>query len=489
MSWKLLAGDVLDVLPSLETQAFDAVLCDPPYGLSFMGKRWDHGVPSTEVWREVLRVVKPGAHLLAFGGTRTFHRLACAIEDAGFEIRDCLSWLYGQGFPKSLDISKAIDKAARGFPQGTNRTDPSNPNAGKFKTQRTEGKRGESDKGQHFGAGPGQFMREQGSARDYSLTVDAARLWQGYGTALKPAWEPVIVAMKPLDGTFAENALAHRVAGLNIDGGGIGYDRDSDDPASNPLYRARNGYANGNSSDSGSSSFQIKDGSGERSPNYLGRWPANVLLDEEAAAMLDEQSGAQRDGVAVRSRSGGLTFGGSTAKPPMEDMGYSGSGGASRFFYVAKSSRSEREAGLDALDISDRKTPMAGRGQPGLKCRTCGKWKVSGSPCECAEPDFEQSAFERPTIRNSHPTVKPIKLAQYLATLILPPKRDTPRRLLVPFSGSGSEMIGALLAGWDEVVGIELEAEYVEIAEARLKNWITPSKRSTDTQSALFALE
>lgn len=145
---------------------------------------------------------------------------------------------------------------------------------------------------------------------------------------------------------------------------------------------------------------------------------------------------------------------------------------ASRFKYCAKASRRERDAGLDGFDAGDRKTPMAGRGQGGLKCRTCGKWKASGNPCQCEVPDFEPTAFQSPAQRNTHPCLKPLDLCRYLASLILPPQRDTPRRILVPFSGSGSEMIGALQAGWDEAVGLEMEAEYVAIAEARLAHWV-----------------
>lgn len=330
---KVICGDVNEVLPCLDVESFDGVLCDPPYGLSFMGKAWDHGVPSADTWALVARVLKPGASLLAFGGTRTFHRLTCAIEGAGFEIRDCLAWLYGQGFPKSHNLKGAF---------------------------------------------------------------------QGYGTALKPAWEPCILAMKPTAGTFAENALAHGVAGLNVDGCRIGTTKDI--PASVSKKAPSNCY--GRFRENG----EVQ-GIGGHDPN-TGRWPANVMLDEDAAAMLGEPS---------------------------------------RFFYVAKASRSEREAGLEGFEK---------RNQPS----TIGDLEsIEGNP-------RKPSTGHVPRIANHHPTVKPLAVCEWLARLILPPRRDTPRRLLVPFSGSGSEMIGALLAGWDEVVGIELNPEYVEIAEARIRH-------------------
>jgi len=422
--YRVHCADVSDLLPTLEAESFDAVLCDPPYGLSFMGKQWDHGVPSAEVWSEVLRVLKPGGHLIAFGGTRTFHRLTCAIEDAGFEIRDCLAWLYGQGFPKSLDISKALDKAAGAerevigpsavHSRGATTAFPKRP-----------GERDVTESGR---------VTEQTAERAVltAPATDAARQWQGYGTALKPAWEPAILAMKPTVGTFAENALAHGVAGINVDGCRIGTDGATKRSDQAPYPRNADGK-------------EDRSGSWARTghavePLPLGRWPANVALDEEAAAMLDEQSGEVGGGRFTN-------------------------GGASRFFYVSKASRREREAGLEGLPRNGRRVVMASSGRTMID----GEWVETHS-----EPIPRT---------NHHPTVKPIRLAEWLARLLLPPKRDMPRRLLVPFSGSGSEMIGALLAGWDEVVGIEREAEYVEIAEARLAHWA----KDAEPQADLFA--
>lgn len=537
----LLEGDVKDCAVDFDDEFFDAVLCDPPYGLSFMGKEWDHGVPGTPIWKEVYRTLKPGAFLLAFGGTRTFHRLTCAVEDAGFEIRDCLSWLYGSGFPKSLDISKAIDKAA-----GIERED-----LGRHPNWR-EAKR---DNGQSMGRVPNE-------ARVTLPATDAARQWAGYGTALKPAWEPCIVAMKPLDGTFAENALRSGVAGLNVDAGRIAHQSDADRASATPQGRAtgKSGALAGKSeNDRERKEFSRPD-------TTLGRWPANVLLDEEAAAALDEQSGEVGSSSGYVGAPTSDLGGSSWKKGEHAQFHYTGTGGASRFFYTAKASRSEREAGLDCIEmvsisckawddaglkvqlrvdtgqsvprvtgvygipesaVSEWNTFLfgkreTGRSLPGIRFTTATatssitesktlSWLVrsltresipvvngakpsGGSRVESAEhgtPLLTITLGKAVSLRGvgtvasgtqlrirgnagspaNHPTVKPLALCRYLASLILPPKRDTPRRLLVPFSGSGSEMIGALLAGWDEVWGIEINPEYNKIAEARLNHW------------------
>ena len=438
--WTIIHGDVNGRLPELAPESFDASFSDPPYGLSFMGREWDHGVPSAEMWAALLRTLKPGAPLLAFGGTRTFHRLTCAIEDAGAEIRDCLMWMYGQGFPKSHSIGKAIDAAAGADREAIGVNPNWRPN-----------------KGNHGDAIMRPMAEGEASVRSAPATPEAAT-WEGYGTALKPAWEPCILAMKPLDGTFAHNALTHGVAGLNVDGGRIGTSEECGRPHGLNAFGPIN-----------DDSWTPKPTTSEGHPS--GRWPANLILchteDCEQGegegqwrcvpgcpvAMLDGQG--QERGVhgAGHARTG--EFGGkySTASWSIgaggpRPMGRFGdTGGASRFFYQAKASASERHAGLEHLP-------------PRI---------VNDGRATSIDNPYQRGDSLR---RNTHPCVKPIDLCRYLATLILPPKRETPRRLLVPFSGSGSEMIGALLAGWDEVVGIEMEAEYIEIAWARLTHWV-----------------
>jgi site-specific DNA-methyltransferase (adenine-specific) len=191
-------GDCREVMATLDAESVDAIVSDPPYGLSFMGKGWDHGVPGVEFWTEALRVAKPGAHLLAFGGTRTYHRLACAIEDAGWEIRDCVMWVYGSGFPKSHDVSKAIDKAAGAEREvvGVHR----HAHLNKYRSQAAT------------------YGTPTNNTEETAPATDAARQWSGWGTALKPAWEPIIVARKPPVGTVAENVLTHGTGGINVDG-------------------------------------------------------------------------------------------------------------------------------------------------------------------------------------------------------------------------------------------------------------------------------
>jgi site-specific DNA-methyltransferase (adenine-specific) len=366
-------SDCRDVLPGLS--GIETCITDPPYGLSFMGKDWDHGVPGEHFWRLIADALLPGATCLAFGGTRTHHRLMVAIEDAGFEIRDCLMWLYGSGFPKSLNISKAIDKVA-GAERVVVGPNPSfRPN-----------------KSAHAKA----IMRPMspGEAEVVSApATDAARLWNGWGTALKPAWEPIVLAMKPLAGTFAQNALEHGVAGLNIDGCRI-------EASGRPGIESRadtsvNSFGNG------------LNGSRAVGATDLGRWPANLLLDEDAAALLDEQSGETVSGSRAAGVRKGLGFHGANGDGGPAIVG--DSGGASRFFYTAKASRSDRGEG------------------------------------------------------NTHPTVKPSDLMAWLCRLTATPTGGT---VLDPFMGSGTTLYAAKEMG-RRAVGIELDEAHCEIAAQR----------------------
>lgn len=382
-------GDVIDVLEGYNDNAFDAVLCDPPYGLSFMGKKWDYDVPSVELWREVFRVLKPGAPLIAFSGTRTYHRMVVNIEDAGFEIRDQFAWMYGSGFPKSLNVGKALDSAA-----GAERPVVG---TGKYDARRPRPVAETNTPGAEYGFGPG-----------HSLTAPAtplAKQWDGYGTALKPAYEPAVLARKPLEGTVAENVAKWGVGGLAIDASRIEGDTSEFFSKTTGKPRSGAGHAHGYGMGEGFG------GDAANPPSPLGRWPANVLLDEEAGALLDAQSGDRPGGGQVKGNHSRKSMYASNHVQPFD--GYNDSGGASRFFYCAKANKKERNSGGE----------------------------------------------------NNHPTVKPIALMEYLARLVMPPK---PGAILVPFAGSGSEMIGALKAGWPAVLGIEREVEYVEIAGRRL---------------------
>ena len=300
-------GDCLQVLRTLPAESIDAVVSDPPYGLSFMGKRWDYDVPTVEVWAECLRVLKPGGHLLAFAGTRTQHRMAVRIEDAGFEIRDMIAWVYGSGFPKSLDVSKAIDKAA-----GAEReVIGENPNH-----------RGESQIQNPFTKSLGQ---------NGSITAPAtpeAQRWQGWGTALKPALEPITVARKPLSGTVAETVLQYGTGALNVDGCRVGTD------TIKTCAKPKGG--------SFSSVGNAQGFNGCEESHHVGRWPANLIHDgsDEVTGLFPETGPS---GVAVgRNRTGvkkGYCGGFNVINA---DVGFGDSGSAARFFYCAKASKRDR---------------------------------------------------------------------------------------------------------------------------------------------------
>jgi len=273
---KVFFGSCLDVLPTLADNSVDAIVTDPPYELGFMGKSWDNsGIAyNVDVWRECLRVLKPGGHMLAFGGSRTWHRLAVAIEDAGFEMRDSIAWLYGSGFPKSMNIAKAIDKVSgyKGEVIGTETVDV--------------GMQGGS---MHAGRGIQLAERE---IRELS---PEAKVWDGWGTALKPAFEPVVVARKPIDGTIAANVLKHGVGGINIDATRIGTEQRFNSFAGNK----NTGFtANDNRTDAGKGLYS---GNNEGGAEVVGRWPANIILDEYTAELLDEQSGISKSPRAYKS--------------------------------------------------------------------------------------------------------------------------------------------------------------------------------------------
>ena len=341
----ILQGNNIELLKTLEDNSVDSIVTDPPYGLSFMNKKWDYDVPSVELWKEVLRVLKPGGHLLSFGGSRTYHRMAVAIEDAGFEVRDQIMWVYGSGFPKSLNIGKAVDKI-----QGNEReVVGDNPNHRKL--QETNSMVGEPH------SGDGIITKGQSD-------------WEGWGTALKPAHEPICMARKPLsEKTIAENVLKHGTGGINIDDCRIGSEETTE-----------------------------------------GRFPANIMFDEEAGKILGEPS---------------------------------------RFFYCPKVSKKERDMGLD--DMEDRPSQL---NSGGIDRKTS------------VEKRLETNGENAPTTKNHHPTVKPIKLMEYLIKLVTP-KGGT---VLDPFMGSGSTGVAAKLNGFN-FIGMEMDEDYFKIAESRINNY------------------
>lgn len=405
----IIQGDCLEVMKRIPDNSIDTIITDPPYGLAFMGKDWDSFSTkgrneyyefSFNWAKEVLRIAKPGATLLCFGGVRTYHRLTCAIEDAGWIIKDCIMWLYGSGFPKATDIAKQLAKK-----QGAK-------------------KQGAGSKGNTF-----PLNKEY---QDYELTPEAKQ-WEGWKShGLKPAYEPIVMAMKPNEGTYAENALKWGVAGLNIDGGRIetkprltGTRKNGEEIKAQPT------------SFSGSNTRELQTSYDEKmKENNLGRFPANIILDEEAAQELDKQSGIRR-GMASqvdRKETKSNYFG--AHKRPGFRFGRGDIGGASRFFYVAKASRAERNMGCEELENG-----KAGR------WNKAGKWTDDTTPA-----------------KNNHPTIKPLRLLEYLCILT---KTPTGGIILDPFAGSGTTCMAAKKVGRD-FIGIEKEEEYCAIARARI---------------------
>ena len=428
---RLYCGDSNAILPHVGT--VDAVVTDPPYGLSFMGKAWDYDVPETALWALALAALRPGGHLLAFAGTRTQHRMAVRIEDAGFEIRDMLAWVYGSGFPKSLDVSKAIDKEA-GVEREKVRVAPRPQTSGTMSGSSDTRPWIEKSRivGFHEVAGP-------------IPATPAARQWSGWGTALKPALEPITLARKPLDGTVAENVLDHGTGALNVDGCRVGMMTEAE------ISRS------GKSTKSEGWGMRPKSWKDEgRTP--MGRWPANLIHDgsDEVVAVFPETSSgvlAPHHNQGPKYRivyAGGLnlhcskTFGGD-------------SGSASRFFYECKATREDRNEGCEAFFWH----------MP----RKAKQWN------RITEQEFRRLEAENVILRqqhkeehriaqgNIHATVKPTTLMRYLCRLVTPPGGI----VLDPFTGSGSTGKAAILEGFG-FVGIELDRTHFDIAVARIEH-------------------
>ncbi len=460
----IIQGDCIEEMHKLKANSVDAIITDPPYGLEFMGKDWDkfkegkniaggttgkdtpfgRSKPLNSVYQyqlsdkremqnfflgwaiECLRVLKPGGFLLAFGGTRTYHRLVCGIEDAGCEIRDTIMWLYGSGFPKSLNIGKQIDKI-----QGNER---------------------EEVKGGNLASSLGNNKTMDGGKanKDFKFTKGNSE-WEGWGTALKPACEPIVVARKPLsEKNVALNVLKWGTGGINIDECRVGYDMSDENPATNPLYRMENNYKNNHNPDIGSSNYQIRKKVYEAKCNPQGRFPANIILDEEAGKMLDEQSGiskSQKVNSPLLDIKGTNGYGRVNKNTNIiTERGHNDKGGASRFFYCAKASKSERNIGCEEME--DKKTDD-------------GREVVSDRP-------HQRGATDR---KNNHPTVKPIKLIEYLVKLV----SKEGATILDPFIGSGTTAIACIKQG-RKFIGIEKEEEYIKIANARIKPFLEQTK-------------
>lgn len=442
----------LDVMRRMPDNSVDAIVTDPPYGWAMMGKKWDYDVPSIEIWKEVLRVLKPGGHALVACGTRTQHRMVTNIEDAGFEVRDIIVWVYGSGFPKSLNISKAIDKEL-GCKRGV-----------------------VGDKllwGHNTGTGAGSFWIEPVT----DPSSDLAKQYDRYGTSLKPSVELFTLVRKPIsEKTIAKNVIKWQTGGINIDACRIGTEQTK--TCMKDLSEAH-GNQFGKPGIK-TPTVNVKD-------NPPGRWPANLIHDgsDEVLALFP----SSKSGVAVqRNRDGQVhnTIYGPYKKPPSEDVGYGDSGSAARFFcnvkdkmtpndvtrenamlfskekhqfnygdngsparffYCPKASKSEKNAGLDSLDKTS--APKTG----------AGKRLTTGGSKDVALPRA-----------NTHPTVKPLALMRYLCRLITPLNGI----ILDPFAGSGTTGVAAALEGF-RFIGCELEEEYCEIARLRIEHHKKPT--------------
>ncbi len=406
-------GDCREVMPELEP--VEAVVTDPPYGLQFMGKAWDHGVPGPLFWFAVLDAMKPGAHLLAFGGTRTFHRLACAIEDAGLELRDCVMWVYGQGFPKSLDVSKAIDKAAGAKREVVGRRKP----VGGYSS---------------FPHDDDDWKHDKERALEITRpATEAAKRWDGWGTALKPAWEPIILARKALEGTVAENVLKHGTGALNIDESRIST---PDDTSKAPSPRRSSVYAQDKTTKE-----MLHGGTGTKG---IGRWPANLIHDgsDEVLGLFPAETGTSRGGSRGRA---GVGFGMGSVDEP---QGYGDSGSAARFFKAC------------AFNVTPKNSVV---GEAASRFKYCAKASNDdrGHVHGDALPLFGEAELDD---KNTHPTVKPTTLMAYLCRLVA----SKAGAILDPFMGSGSTLLAAQTLGF-KAIGIELEERYCEIAARRLK--------------------
>jgi DNA modification methylase len=458
--YRLECGNSKELLKTLESNSIDSIVTDPPYELGFMGKKWDNtGIAyDVELWAECLRVLKHGGHLLAFSGSRTYHRMTVAIEDAGFDIRDQIQWVYGSGFPKSHNISKGIDKSdavemrrqrdlkftewmrstgitgkhindltqsnmgnhyltdkeqpAVATAEMFDKLRPFLPEVPEWVEQMVRERTVESEnfkkrevvgsKKSRIGTAFGEGEWASGQAQDVDITApatEAAKQWDGWGTALKPAHEPICVARKPLIGTVAENVLTHGTGGINVDGCRVG---------------------------------------------GLGRWPANFIHDGSEEVLAGFPETVSKWGIS-KPREKGKNFIGFTHNSQQNEQFVGDKGSASRFFYCAKASKKDRDEGCEGIEVKTWKDQGFRDNETTHLSPRAGAGRTSGSA-------------------NHHPTVKPTSLMQYLCRLVTPPNGT----ILDPFLGSGSTGKAALYEGFN-FVGFDLQSDYIDIAKARIE--------------------
>ena len=447
--YKLYQGNMLDMLEVIEPNSIDSIICDPPYELNFMNKGWDNsGIAfQKETWQKCYEALKSGGYLLAFGGSRTFHRIACAIEDAGFEIRDTIMWLYGSGFPKSQNIGKMYDKKM-----------------GNKREIIGETKIGKTSLGDGSGWDTSQNMKDIKATGKLDITKGNSQ-FEGWGSALKPSYEPIVVARKPFKGSLVDNVIEYGVGGINIDECRVEYEKTTN-PATNPLYRQQNAdkykQVQGGELSNGAVSWT----SGKNGVNEGGRFPANTILTydetdfDEVCGGFPNTKGGNRHNTAIRQsdKNSGYGFNINTRNE------FNDSGSASRYFYCAKTSKRDRDEGLEGSE---------------------------GHKVNDGRQTIIDNAFQRgETIRkNTHPTVKPTELMQYLIRLVSP----NGATILDPFNGSGSTGKAVMYENKErnkgyKYIGIELTEEYLPITKARIEyvcNLIEEEK-TQDKQTTIF---
>lgn len=432
-------GKMQDVLDTFEPNSIDSIITDPPYELGFFGKAWDSsGVAfQKDTWEHCYRVLKPGGYLLAFGGSRTFHRIACAIEDAGFEIRDTIMWLYGSGFPKSMSIGKVIE-SKQVLGSGNIRD-----------IKRLNGKKEVAPSGfSSFEVMAEKKIKEYDKTKtEVEYQTELGKKWDGWGTQLKPAYEPIIMARKPVDKTVLDNVIKWGVGGLNIDGCRVPYGNETDN---------RIGTDAVNTSKCG---FWKKEGNSGEVQMYKdnGRFPANVILTyddtdkEEVCGDMPDTNGGTFKEPTARKRNNGLGLGTDAERMGMSNApdNYGDSGNASRYFYCAKATSKDRDEGMDEFETQNRY----------FEDRRSNSFDIFATMNDTKMP-----------CKNIHPTVKPIELMQYLVRMVSP----NGAKILDCFMGSGSTGKAVMFENRERksnyyFIGVEMTSEYLPICKARIE--------------------
>ena len=455
-------GDNQQILDLYPNDHFDAIVTDPPYGIEFLGKDWDQNTGAINTWRQCLRVLKPGGHLLAFSAARTYHHLASNIESVGFEIRDQLMWLYASGFPKAQDVGKSIQRRL-----GVEQTKPLTANGSPNGMARMTYSQSEPKK-----------LKETEHAEDIVITSPEAQQWSGWKTALKPAHEPIVMARKPFKGSTIDNVIKHGVGALNIDDSRIPYDGEKDldiylNNIAGPMERGTASHGDTIGMHERKTGFKVQKGRVKR-PMKKGKDPRNRLRELDGTSTQNMAGETEEWTHNEQGRFPSNVMG--------EIEGYQ------KYFYCPKVSRRERHTGFDQHTQSapqgERRCSLDSneRLQQSLEYRKGGKpdpLAPDGLPKRITDTPLGgkngmDNLHQRKSVGNNHPTVKPVALMRYLIQLIAP-KHSV---ILDPFTGSGSTGMAAVELG-HRFVGCELDSDYVTIAKRRIEGWCKPQHNNT----------